>query len=63
MQISELTLGKIATITMGTSPKGETYNNEGIGIPLLNGPTEFGSIYPTCSFSLQIQRGIVKKMI
>jgi len=49
MQISEVTIGKIATITMGTSPKGETYNNEGIGIPLLNGPTEFGSIYPTCT--------------
>ena len=49
MQISEVAIGKIATITMGTSPKGETYNNEGIGMPLLNGPTEFGLIYPTCT--------------
>jgi len=48
-QILEVALGKIATITMGTSPKGETYNTEGIGIPLLNGPTEFGLIHPTCT--------------
>ena len=32
---------------MGQSPKGETTNNDGDGIPLLNGPTEFGYSYPT----------------
>jgi len=32
---------------MGQSPAGDTYNAAGIGIPLLNGPTEFGAVYPT----------------
>jgi len=49
MQISEVTIGKNRNDYDGTSPKGETYNNEGIGIPLLNGPTEFGPIYPICT--------------
>jgi len=40
------TLGEIAEIVMGQSPKGETYNKEGIGVPLINGPTEFGQRYP-----------------
>jgi len=33
--------GEISGVTMGTSPKGDTYNQEGIGTPLLNGPVEF----------------------
>ena len=40
-------LGEIAEIIMGQSPKGETTNNDGNGMPLLNGPTEFGYSYPT----------------
>ncbi len=39
-------LGKIAEIIMGQSPTGETCNDDGIGAPLLNGPTEFGNSYP-----------------
>ena len=35
------TLGEIAEITMGNSPPGESYNEEGIGVPLVNGPVEF----------------------
>lgn len=35
-------LGEVATITMGLSPKGDTYNEEGDGTPLVNGPVEFG---------------------
>lgn len=35
-------LGEIAAITMGLSPKGNTYNAEGDGTPLINGPVEFG---------------------
>jgi type I restriction enzyme S subunit len=31
---------------MGQSPIGESCNNRGIGIPLLNGPTEFTQKYP-----------------
>lgn len=42
----EYKLGEIAEIIMGQSPKGETCNNSGIGVPLLNGPTEFSSFYP-----------------
>ncbi len=45
----EVALCKIATITMGTSPKGTTYNHNRIGLPLLNGPTEFGKIHPHCT--------------
>ncbi len=39
-------LGEVADIIMGQSPKGETTNNDGVGIPLLNGPTEFGYSHP-----------------
>ena len=39
-------LKEIANVEMGLSPKGETYNNNGVGLPLLNGPTEFGYKYP-----------------
>jgi type I restriction enzyme S subunit len=35
-------LGDVANITMGLSPKGDTYNEEGDGTPLVNGPVEFG---------------------
>ena len=35
-------LGEVATITMGLSPKGNTYNEQGDGTPLVNGPVEFG---------------------
>jgi len=37
----------ISTIIMGQSPEGNSYNRDGIGVPLLNGPTEFGARYPT----------------
>lgn len=40
-------LEELAIIEMGQSPLGETCNQEGIGTPLLNGPTEFGGYYPT----------------
>jgi len=42
-------LGDVAHIVMGLSPKGDTYNNDGVGEPLLNGPTEFGAIYPSAT--------------
>ena len=35
-------LDDMADIVMGQSPDGATYNNTGNGLPLLNGPTEFG---------------------
>jgi len=40
------TLGNIATIVMGQSPPGSSYNNDGDGKPLLNGPAEFGKKFP-----------------
>jgi type I restriction enzyme, S subunit len=40
-------LGDLAEVVMGQSPKGNTYNANGAGIPLLNGPAEFGSKFPT----------------
>jgi len=34
-------LGEAAVVTMGSSPPGESYNDEGSGVPLINGPVEF----------------------
>jgi len=34
-------LGQVAKIVMGLSPKGNTYNDQGDGMPLVNGPVEF----------------------
>jgi type I restriction enzyme S subunit len=39
-------LSDLANIKMGQSPQGETCNENGDGIPLLNGPSEFTSFYP-----------------
>lgn len=39
-------LSEIAEIIAGQSPQGEYYNDEGIGVPILNGPTEFTDQYP-----------------
>jgi type I restriction enzyme S subunit len=39
-------LGDLAVIVMGQSPAGDSYNDEGNGAPLLNGPTEFGEVHP-----------------
>ena len=35
-------LEDVAALTMGLSPKGDSYNEDGEGIPLVNGPVEFG---------------------
>lgn len=45
-QAASLTLQDYAEIVMGQSPPGTSYNAEGNGIPLLNGPTEFGDKHP-----------------
>lgn len=36
----------IADITMGQSPKSSTYNQNGEGLPFLQGRTTFGNKYP-----------------
>jgi type I restriction enzyme S subunit len=40
------TLSDFADVLMGTSPSGDVCNATGEGLPLLNGPTEFGSHHP-----------------
>lgn len=40
------TLSKFANITMGQSPPGESYNQEGIGMVFFQGATDFGWRYP-----------------
>lgn len=40
-------LREIASVEMGLSPKGASYNRDGLGLPLLNGPTEFGPRHPS----------------
>lgn len=40
-------LSDIAVITMGQSPKGESYNEEGIGTVFFQGRAEFGFRFPT----------------
>lgn len=40
-------LDSIASIQMGQSPPGSNSNHDGVGFPLLNGPTEFGSRWPS----------------
>ncbi len=39
-------LSRIAKIIMGQSPPSSTYNEEGVGLPFLQGKAEFGRIYP-----------------
>ena len=42
-------LGDVAEVVMGQSPPGAYSNRVGNGLPLLNGPTEFGRNYPTAT--------------
>lgn len=37
----DVELNKLALLTMGLSPKSKSYNDKGIGIPLLNGAADF----------------------
>jgi type I restriction enzyme, S subunit len=39
-------LSDIAEITMGSSPPGESYNEDGIGIPFYQGTRDFGDRFP-----------------
>ena len=45
-------LGEIALVVMGHSPPGSSYNEQGFGVPLINGPVEFS----TGAFGLTICR-------
>jgi type I restriction enzyme S subunit len=41
------TLAEVATITMGQSPPGSSYNDNGVGLPFFQGKAEFGEVHPT----------------
>lgn len=38
----QIPIGSVSEVIPGNSPPSETYNDSGKGIPLINGPTEFG---------------------
>ena len=40
------TLSQIANITMGQSPEGSSYNDEGVGTVFYQGSTDFGWLFP-----------------
>lgn len=40
-------LAEIAAITAGQSPPGNTYNEDGLGLPFFQGKADFGEIHPT----------------
>ena len=44
---SEKTLSQIANITMGQSPEGSSYNEEGVGTIFYQGSTDFGWLFPS----------------
>jgi len=46
-QWAEGALSDVADITMGQSPKGDTYNEDGIGTVFFQGRGEFGFRFPT----------------
>jgi type I restriction enzyme S subunit len=39
-------LAEVCDITMGQAPSGETYNDTGVGLPLVAGAGDFGDLYP-----------------
>ncbi|WP_339186039.1 restriction endonuclease subunit S [Brevibacillus sp. FSL K6-6036] len=46
MSLTRFNILDLADVIMGQSPPGQDCNELGLGIPLLNGPTEFGNKYP-----------------
>lgn len=57
----ETTLGDVLSIEMGQSPPSYSYNIEGIGMPFMQGKTEFGKTYPTISKYTTDPKKIVEK--
>ena len=41
------TISDLAEVTMGQSPPGNTYNDDGIGLPFYQGSTDFGFRFPS----------------
>ena len=46
MRMEVVPLGEVATITAGQSPPGNTYNENGIGLPFFQGKADFGELHP-----------------
>ncbi len=42
-------LAEVAHINMGQSPPGSSYNQEGVGLPLVGGASDLGELYPSPS--------------
>ncbi|MEK4114640.1 restriction endonuclease subunit S [Paenibacillus sp. FSL W8-0919] len=60
-EFKKTVLSEVAIILMGQSPKGEYCNDTGNGVPLLNGPTEFGTVHPTpVQFTIDPKRMALK---
>lgn len=58
MDWAQVQMREIARIVMGQSPPGETYNENGKGLPFFQGKADFGDYYPTprkwCSAPIRI---------
>ena len=52
---------EIAEITMGPSPDGKSYNEDGIGIVFYQGRAEFGTRFPTRRLFTTDPKRIAKK--
>ena len=61
MQFNKIKLKDIADINMGQSPSGSSYNNNGRGIPFLQGNKTFGFLYPTIDTRTTEPKKIGKK--
>ncbi len=46
MRFESVALGEVCDITMGQAPKGDTYNDDGVGWPLIAGAGDFGELHP-----------------
>lgn len=47
--MNQVFLGDVCDITMGQAPKGDTYNFEQEGLPLIAGAGDFGELYPAAT--------------
>lgn len=49
-------LGEVATLLMGQSPPGHTYNENGVGLPFYQGRTDFGNRFPEVRVFCTVQK-------
>lgn len=58
---SDKTLSQIANITMGQSPEGSSYNEEGVGTIFYQGSTDFGWLFPSTRQYTTVPSRMAKK--